>query len=190
MDEEMKLNAVSKYMPWKRAQVEAIKGENSLIFPLTRNEKREKSYRWIVEVAAIPVMFINKKGQPLINTPDEARKLFRVASVTGTPQGRMLDSWNIAKSVNVPGKQLFGLLAKDKVSAVYTGLMPALANWKKTGSTAELQYGKTLQVLPLWIAAGHNSPSVKSEDWKKALKKVRDSGFFKETYIRYFGREP
>jgi hypothetical protein len=175
-----------QFMPWKRAQHTTIKTPNSVIFPLTRSELREDHYRWIFKVFEVPVMFINKKGEPLINSINDTSDIRGIGVISGTPQEEYLKQQGISY-VSVSGNELYEKLAKGEFNVIYTAKPEALLAWKQGNYKYTLQYGKPLQTLPLWIAANKSSPLVDQKQWESALQATKDSGVFNQLRTKYFG---
>lgn len=177
------------FLPWKRAQHTAINTPNAVIFPLSRTPSREKHYRWICKVFDVPVMFINIRGEPVINSIADIKSVRGIGVITGTPQEEFLKQQGISY-VSVSGSELYGKLAEGKFSVIYTAKPEALLSWKQGGFKQSLQFGKPLQTLPLWIAANKDSPLVQRDEWVEALQASKDSGFFDSLRSRYFTAKP
>lgn len=189
MTKVMGLKPEVQFLPWKRAQLMTIKTPNAVIFPLTRTPSPEPNYRWICKVFDVPVMFINKQGKALINTPRQARQTRGIGVILGTPQEEQLKAFDVPY-VTFSGKQLFPALAKNQVAAIFTAQPEAVLGWRKAGYSDRLQFGKTLQVLPLWIATNKDSDKVQDAKWIRALDTVKESGFFNRMLKKYFDIEP
>lgn len=178
-----------QFLPWKRAQHTVINTANAIIFPLTRTDLREKNYRWICKIFDVPVMFINKDGSPVINSVGNAKKIRGIGVISGTPQEEYLRQQGVSY-VSVSGSELYEKLAKGDFNVIYSAKPEALLAWKQVQHTFNLQFGKPLQTLPLWIAANKTSPLVEREEWDKALQATKESGFFDKLKSKYFGIEP
>ncbi len=174
------------FYPWKRAQINTIKTPNTIIFPLTRTAARESQYNWVCKLFDVPVMFINKQGKPKINTINDARALKRIATVIGSAQGNKIKEFNLDDVIQVKGASLYSLLNAGRVDAIYSAQPEAIYAWKKEQHNGKLQYGATLQVLPLWIASSKDSPKIDNKKWIEALQKIKKSGFFDNKYNQYF----
>jgi len=188
MSKKLKIEPEIEFLPWIRAQSMAKHTQNSVIFPLTRTESREPNYKWICKIFDVPVMFINKKGNPVINTVEEANQLRKIGVIWGTPQEEKLKQLGVKPVARMKGKMLFEVLAKNVVDAIFTARPEAVIAWKQGGYKEEIQYGSTLQTLPLWIAANKNSDKIISSQWDEALKKLKTSGFFNLKFEKYYGK--
>lgn len=177
-----------KFLPWKRAQRMAISTPNAIIFPLTRSASRESKYRWVCKIFDVPVMFINKQGQPVINTAEQAKGVRGIGVILGTPQEEYLNALGLLY-VPLSGKQLYSSLANNSVKTVYSAKPEAMLAWKKGRYEQTLQFGQTLQTLPLWIAASKNSDQIDIDQWGKALEQVKASGYFDTMLTKYFGKQ-
>lgn len=187
MSKRIDISLKVNFLPWKRAQEMTIHSSNAVIFPLTRTEAREPNYRWVCKVFDVPVMFINKKGSPLINSVEDAQQLRKFAVIAGTPQEEQVKKWGLDKYASVKGKDLYQLLAEDKLQAIYTARPEAAYAWKNLGYKETLQYGATLQTLSLWIAASKESDKIDSDQWIAALEEIKKTGFYDKTFEKYFG---
>ncbi len=189
MTKVMGLKPKVQFLPWKRAQLMTIATPNAVIFPLTRTPSREPNYRWICKVFDVPVMFINKQGKALIDSPKQARQIRGIGVILGTPQEEQLKAFGVPY-VTFSGKQLFPALADNRVAAIFTAQPEAVLGWRKAGYSDRLQFGKTLQVLPLWIATNKDSDKVRDDEWIRALNTIKESGFFNRMLKKYFDIEP
>ncbi len=176
-----------QFYPWKRAQINTIKTPNAIIFPLTRTKKREKKYNWVCKLFDVPVMFINKHGQKIINSIEDARQLSKIASVIGSAQGDKVKSYNLKDVIQVKGAVIYNLLNTGRVDAIYTAQHEAVYAWRQQNYQAKLQFGTTLQVLPLWIASSKQSSEIDNKKWQLALERIKKSGFFDKKMKEYFG---
>ncbi|MFE8071094.1 transporter substrate-binding domain-containing protein [Marinobacteraceae bacterium S3BR75-40.1] len=186
MSSHLKIHTEVHFMPWNRAQAEASRTPNALIFPLARTEPRESLYLWLCQVFDVPVMFVTKKGQPVIDSFEQARSVRGIGVIIGTPQERMLEQQGVPH-VSFTGKELYQALADDHINALYTARPEAVFGWRRGGFEGDLQYGNTLQTLPLWIAAGKDSTWLNPRDWQAALNRVKESGFYQRKEQEYFG---
>lgn len=174
-----------RFLPWKRAQLMAMRTPNAMIFPLTRTDWRENHYRWVCKLFDVPVMFITKAGSPKIDTPQQAMKVRGIGVIIGTPQEAKLKTLGVTY-VAMPGSQLYDALETNQVSAIYTAKPEALLGWREAGYKDKLQFGDTLQVLPLWIAANRDSNAVDVHAWQAALREIKQSGYFDAMVQKYF----
>lgn len=187
MADIMHLEPTVHFLPWKRAQLMAMRTPNAMIFPLTRTNWRETHYLWVCKLFDVPVMFITKAGSPKIDTPQQAMKVRGIGVILGTPQEAKLKAFGVPY-IAMPGNQLYAALETNQVSAIYTAKPEALLGWREAGYEEKLQFGQTLQVLPLWIAANRESNVVDIRAWQAALKKIKESGYFDAMVKKYFER--
>lgn len=174
-----------KFLPWKRAQLTTTKTPNAVIFPLTRTSSREAHYQWVCKVFDVPVMFINKTGDPVINSIKDARGIRGIGVISGTPQEEYLKQEGLSY-VAVSGGELYEKLAKGDFNVVYTAKPEALLAWKQNKYQHRLQFGSPLQTLPLWIAANKLSPLINPKQWQKALETTKNNGIFNKLKLKYF----
>lgn len=189
MSKHLDISPDIQFYPWKRAQLNTIKTPNSIIFPLTRNKNRENNYNWVCKLFDVPVMFINKRGGKIINTIEDARQLRKVASVIGSAQGNKLKGYQLKDAIQVKGAVLYNLLNSGRVDAIYTAQPEAIYAWGQQNYEDKLQFGATLQVLPLWIASSKHSNHIDNKKWQQALDKIKKSGFFDKKLKEYFGKQ-
>ena len=187
MSQVMEIEPEIRFHPWKRAQMNAMETPNAFIFPLTRTKEREDKYHWVCKVFDVPVMFINKQGSKVINSLAQAKRLNDIGVILGTPQEAALAKIDPQKIVTVTAKNLVPMLAKGGVQAIYTARPEAVLAWKQGGYTGKLQYGATLQTLPLWIATSKTSDKADYAAWAAALEAVKRTGEFDRLFQQYFG---
>lgn len=187
MADQLNIEPDIHFMPWNRAQAEASNTPNGLIFPLARTAVREPQYLWLCRVFDIPVMFVTKEGAPVINSYQEARQFRGIGVIIGTPQERTLQEQGVPH-VRFTGSELYQALANDEIRALYTARPEAVYGWRQGGFDGKLQFGDTLQRLPLWIAAGRASDRLNPGNWQRALQSLKASGYFRSTEEKYFGR--
>jgi len=178
-----------KFLPWKRAQLTTTKTPNAVIFPLTRTSSREAHYQWVCKVFDVPVMFINKTGDPVINSIKDAKGIRGIGVISGTPQEEYLKQEGLSY-ISVSGGKLYKKLAQGEFNAIYTAKPEALLAWKQGNYNNKLQFGEPLQTLPLWIAANKTSPLVDRKQWESALQATKNNGIFDRLKSKYFATEP
>lgn len=176
-----------EFLPWKRAQHEAINKKNGVIFPLTRTKEREGKYKWICKVTDVPVMFVTKAGSNKIATLKEVKKLAKVGVISGTPQENDLLKKGFDNIASVPGDRVYDMLNIGNVDAIYAAWAEAIIAWRKNNYKTEVQGGETFLKLPLWIATGKDSPSIDIEKWERTLKELKKSGFYDKIFKKYYG---
>jgi|GEM_PF-3548716 len=188
MTKYMRISPKIEFLPWKRAQLMTINTPNAVIFPLTRSQSREKSYRWLCKIFDVPVMFINKEGDAPINTIEQAKEIRGIGVIRGTPQEEFLIKSGVPH-ITMTGKEIYSKLAANRIAAVFTAKPEAIFGWKKGNYKELLQFGNEFQTLPLWIATSKLSDQVITDKWNKALIQVKDSGFFDQMQVKYFGSQ-
>ena len=188
MTKYMRISPKIEFLPWKRAQLMTINTPNAVIFPLTRSQSREKNYRWLCKILEVPVMFINKEGDAPINTIEQAKDIRGIGVIRGTPQEEFLIK-NGVPHITMTGKEIYSKLAANRITAVFTAKPEAIFGWKKGNYKELLQFGNEFQTLPLWIATSKLSDQVITDKWNKALIQVKDSGFFDQMQVKYFGSQ-
>ena len=65
-----------KLYPWPRAYKMVLKDKNTLIYTITRNEEREKSFKWVGPIAprAIVIYKLKTRDDIKVNTLEDAKK--------------------------------------------------------------------------------------------------------------------
>ncbi len=185
MSRNMGVHPKIDFLPWKRAQYEAERTPNSVIFPLTRNETRETHYRWICKIFDVPVMFITKEGNPMVDTLEQARQLRKIAVIFGTPQAAKMDEFGLQNAAAMTGDVLYKALASGNADAIYGAKPEAVIGWRQGGYNGHLQFGKTFQTLPLWIATSKKSTAIDDQKWEAALEHLKKSGAFDKIMNKY-----
>lgn len=189
---------VVEFLPWRRVQLETIRSKNVVIFPLARTTERESKYKWLCKLFDIPIAFITKEDGPIIDSFKQASQLTKVGVPTGTPQEEQIKYISKKESINIQyasidNQSIYDWLAtSESNTAIYGGVPEAFTLWEQKGFSNQfgsLQHGKTLQTLSLWVATGHDSIGINSEDWKKAFNKVKASGFYSKVISKHFDSE-
>lgn len=184
---QLQLTANIKFLDWEQAQALTQREPNSLIFPLTQTEARKPKYQWIAKVFDVPVMFISLEGSPVIDRYEDASKAQLIGVIKGTPQEARLKVMNIYNVYAVSAAELYEGLASGQFNIIYGAKPEALYGWGQRAEDQALRFGETLQILPLWIAANHQSNLIRIDDWRLAIQRLRQSGEFGEIARRYFG---
>ena len=131
-------------------------------------------------------MFINKRSGKIINSFEDARHLSKIATVIGSAQGEQIKRYHLKDVTQVKGSVLYRLLNSGRVDAIYTAQPEAIYAWRQEKYQDKLQFGATLQVLPLWIASSKSSKSIDNKKWQQALEHIKQSGFFDRKLKEYF----
>lgn len=195
MAKHLDIQPTVEFLPWRRAQVETINSTNAIIFPLTRTQSREPNYKWLCKLFDVPVAFITRQGDPIVNSFEEAAKLRKFGVLEGTPQEERLNQimketgleFRIAR---LKSKEVYDFFANSTdLVALYGPVPEALNAWEVKGYTnklGNLQFGTPLQTLPLWVATGKKADAIKPQAWTEALNKVKASGEFDKILNKHF----
>lgn len=195
MTQYLDVKPVPEFLPWRRAQFETINSQDAVIFPLTRTASRESHYKWLCKLFDVPVAFITRRGGPSINSYADAAKLKKIGVLLGTPQEERLNqimadtglSLNIARLRSVSAYDFFA--NSENIVALYGPIPEAMKVWEQKGYQAQLgtlQFGKPLQVLPLWVAAGKKAHTIEAKAWSQALEHVKATGRFEQLLDKHF----
>ena len=187
MTEVLKVHPVIEFHAWGKAQELAADTPNTIIFPLARTAAREPRYLWIVKVFDVRTVFINRKGDPVIETLDQAKKLDKIGVIEATPYQDRLRELGFDNIVPMPSTDLQSAFYNHEVDAVCTPFSEFAFAWKKAGYTIPLQSGVLLQTAPLWIAASKKSDAINVDEWIEAFEIVQQEGKFDLLFERYFG---
>ena len=174
-----------EYLPWKRAQSEAQKKPNTMIFAIGRTEKREPSYRWITNLTEAGTVFVSM-DRP-IDSYDEARSLSLISVLANTPRDRLLKAKNFTNYRTVQESKLaVRILDGGRADAWLTLDARAKYLFKREGKDpSKLVLGKPLSVLGLWLASNPSFDDAVAEKLKAAMDSIRADGTYDKILARY-----
>jgi polar amino acid transport system substrate-binding protein len=146
-----------EFFPWARAIQTASQQPRVLILPLTRTPERETQYQWLLKLYVQHFVFINRAGQPPVQSLERARGL-RVIVLRGSPNlGQLLrhglDEGRIHQASSV--EDMLRALERGHVDAIYGGDVINLDKVRSSGrNPARFQVGLELDSGEIWLAAG------------------------------------
>lgn len=119
-----------QFLPWPRAQRQALTRANKVIFPVTRISARETRYSWLIDVVPMELVFITKTGHKL--SLDEARKLRWISVQQDTPFDHFLreNGFRNLSPSPLAAKNHVKLLASGRVDAWFTARVLAYEGLK------------------------------------------------------------
>ncbi len=190
MTKRAKIDVTIKYWPWKRSQYIAQKKKNTLIFGITRTERREPHYAWLVNLLDTEKVFVSTSKK--VDSLQDARKLRQITVRFATPfehqlKGSGFKNYVITHSEEDNVKNL----RAGKVDAWMTLSHRAAYMWKVMGHDPKsLKIGKPVSKSSLYLA-GHlslkNNTELKSK-LQLAYNSMIKDGTFNKLHEKYFGR--
>lgn len=183
---ELDLLITPNFLPWKKAQWQVRLTPNGLIFPLARTSDREEFYRWICPILDVPLNFITRHANQVIDSYEEAREVKAIGVIHGSPQETQLIEAGIPVRA-MPAQDLYLALNRGEIQHMYGARPEAVYGWEHTGGSGDLYFSKPLSSLTLWLAASKDSPAIDAEQWCAALKRVKSRPPHAGVLERYFG---
>ncbi len=173
-----------EYLPWKRAQAEALAQPDLLLFGATRNAARENKYSWVVKLLDVERVFVTT-GAP-VNSFAEAETLGAIGA--RSVYAKELDEmgWGNVEMASTDQANLRKLQA-GRVDAIYGLARRSMFEWQQLGYPAsDLTVGGTVKTSEIWLAAHPDYPKATAEKLAAALAAVQANGTYDALYDKYF----
>lgn len=181
-----------EFFPWARAIQTASQQPRVLILPLTRTPEREAQYQWLIKLYVQHFVFINRVGQPAVQSLEQARGL-RVTVLRGSPNpGQLLrqgfDESRIHPASSV--EDMLRALERGHVDAIYGGDVINLDKVRNSGrDPARFQVGMELDAGEIWLAAGSGIEPAERQRLQQAQQSMLRDGTV-ERLFRAYGLRP
>lgn len=175
------------FLPWARAIKRLNTEKNLLICPLTRNERRETLYQWILPVFNYKLVAITNNPNIPVNEP--VMKTLAGCALRESPAGKKLKSMNLKKSFLL-GKedQCFKMLHSGRVDLVVAhGISTALYSYKINNFDAnEIITLIEFELKSIYLAGSKDSFSSKYvEKLTESMDSMRTDGTYSEILKKY-----
>lgn len=173
---------------WKNAYNMAILHPNVVLFSVERTPEREKLFHWVGPVGKNSAILFAKKGSGIrIDTLEEARKIKAIATTTDwfSEQYLKREGFTNLVSSKDPADNIRQLMAGKVQLSVFTDLTaPEIV--KNAGySMDDLEPVYTLSQTYFYIAISKDTSPEVVEQWRRALKKIKEDGTFQKIYRSY-----
>jgi polar amino acid transport system substrate-binding protein len=169
-----------RILPFQRAIMALDQG--GTIYPaLLRTPQRETRYIWIGEVFSDRAVFMTRRGSPVVNGLEVARRLGQINVMRGSELHGMLQSFGLTdiESSNSEA-DIARLLRAGRIDGWFTPRAVGRATWKMLAfDPADLQDGETFALLPFWIAASANLPAETVTRLRAAYRSLRNDGRYR-----------
>ncbi len=173
---------------WKNGYNMALLHPNVVLFSAERTPEREEKFHWVGPVGKNSAMLFAKKGSGTrVENLEDARKIRAIATTTEWFSEQYLKRMGFTNLVSSkdPAENLRQLMDGEVELAVFTDLtIPEIV--KKSGYTmADLEPVLTLSETYFYIALSKGTPLERVEEWRSALKKMKEDGRFETIYRSY-----
>lgn len=188
---ELSIETEINVMRWSSAYRRAQRRPNVLIYSIGRTPEREDDFHWIGVVAPFDIYFysLSKRTDIIINNINDLKK-YTIGVVRNDMRHQYLNEIGGFKIITYRGTlDIFDALIEEKID-----LMPVaelnfpyivehannyMKNFKKVFFLEELSKDG------LYMAFSKNTDLNIVEDFKKALKKIKEDGLYEEIIRKY-----
>jgi len=174
-----------EYLPWRRAQDMAQSEPGTLIFGITRNEKREPLYQWVSHLLTNETVFISNDAP--INSLEEAAALDDVGAFAVRYARLEALGWTNVQEANPLSN--YKKLAAGRLDAVWTLASRAAFYWNQEQGldVSQLVIGEPTSNAELWLAAHPDFPSEDAARLVAAYDEIVADGTYEALHQQYFG---
>jgi polar amino acid transport system substrate-binding protein len=173
------------FLPWQRAQLEALGRNDVLIIPFTRTPSREAQYQWIAPVLEFHTVLVTLTQPPA--SVDEARTRV-VGYVRGTSFKDEVDHAGFLYVEETDDDVTNARkLKRGRIGAWITTDLMARGVYRQAGfDPTELKYGPTLGPVKVsWVAASREFPKEVAKRISDAIEQMRVDGSYQAIVKRY-----
>jgi len=173
------------FLPWQRAQLEALGRNDVLIIPFTRTPSREAQYQWIAPVLEFHTVLVTLTQPPA--SIEEARTRV-VGYVRGTSFKDEVEHAEFPYVEETDDDVTNARkLKRGRIGAWITTDLMARGVYRQAGfDPAELRYGPTLGPVKVsWVAASQEFPKDVARRISDAIEQMRADGSYQAIVKRY-----
>lgn len=166
-----------RILPFQRA-VLALDQGNTLYPALLRTPQREGRYIWIGEVFADRAVFFTRRGEPVVNRLDVARRFERITVMRGSELQSMLQSFGI-NEIEPTNSEIDNarLLQAGRTEVWFALKAVGRATWTELGfAPGDLQSGDTFATMPFWITVSPSTDDATVAKLRAAYQAMRKDG--------------
>ena len=173
------------FLPWQRAQLEALGRNDVLIIPFTRTPSREAQYQWVAPVLEFHTVLVTLTPPP--SSIEDARTRV-VGYVRGTSFKDEVEHAGFPyveeSDDDVTNAKK---LKRGRIGAWITTDLMARGVYRQAGfDPAELMYGPTLGPVKVsWVAASREFPKDVARRIAAAIEQMRADGSYQAIVKRY-----
>jgi polar amino acid transport system substrate-binding protein len=175
----------TEFLPWKRAQDEALSNNDVIIAPFAKTPEREPKYQWISLIFKSPYGFISLKP-PAVDSFADALKLDSVGVSAGTNYEEMLRQNGFGGKIQPSNTENNARkIVAGRIDAWYDGFIYAADVYKKIGESTPLLYGKPIGFADNYIASSPQFPKPLADKLNAAITSMREDGTFAKLQAKY-----
>jgi polar amino acid transport system substrate-binding protein len=178
-----------RFLPWARAQSEAMQNPRTVIIGLARTSGREAQFKWIAELEVSKIVFFTVKPAPAVKSLSEAKSLKEVTVRANTPFQSILNENGVERVSVVQGEhQNVIKLQSRRVDAWLTYELRGIFAWTAAGfEPADLVIGPPISEEKVFLAGSVGFPDEVAVKLQTALSELRADGSYDRIFGRYFG---
>ncbi len=189
---ELNIEADIKVLPWQRAYTNAQRNKNTLLFTLTRTQKREKLFKWVGPIAPREIYLWKLKDRTNIKVENlEDVKKYVVGSIKGDAGEKQLLDMGFIENKNVipffDQKNIYRMIYMQRIDFTYDLEISVIFSLKKAGLDPN-KIEKSLLLssgLEYYYGFNPNTSDLIVEEFRKALQKIKDNGIFHKIANKY-----
>lgn len=173
---------------WKNAYNMALLHPNVVLFSAERTPEREKLFHWVGPVGKNSAIFFAKKGSGIhLNTLEEARKIKAIATTTDwfSEQYLKREGFTNLVSSKDPADNVRQLMDGEVQLAVFTDITVTEIVKNAGYRMDDLEPVYTVSQTYFYIALSRGTSPEVVEQWRSALKGLKQDGTFKKIYGTY-----
>ncbi len=170
-------------VPWVRAMKETEQNNDQILFPISRNKKRENRFTWITLIKEID-MCIATNGAS-INTIDEAKKLKRVVVWRGTSAHSFVKDEGFNHIITVSKIQRIIQLLKTSTDIGWYYICEEAQSYLDPSTTKiKIKLGKPIAKETQWLAGGkHFKQTLDVKKFIAAIVGLKKEGFYEKLIL-------
>ncbi|KAB8033543.1 substrate-binding periplasmic protein [Fluviispira multicolorata] len=169
------------WLPWKRAQLEALLNTDkaTFILPLTRNNERESKYNWVSHLYNNDTTFFRLKGKSAINDLKSAKNL-KTGVLNGSSYEITLKEAQLSYETSTLDETNVKKLILKKIDAWYTDKLSGMTSFKINNINLEhISYGRTIDSEKIYIATAKSTPQALVKTLRNAIEEFKKSDEYK-----------
>lgn len=187
---ELNIEAKINVLPWSRALDRSKRGENVLIYSISRIPEREIHYKWVGVIASIDFyLFALKEREDItINKLNDAKN-YHIAVALGDAQEHFFSRHNFPNLHRVPShEQAMKMLIKGRIDlwpiSDFSGYYYLNKNNLKSNRIRKV-YKLNEKSDVMYMAFGTKTSDEVVEKFRTALEKIKKNGIYDEILRKY-----
>jgi len=174
-------------VPWARAYKLATTGPNVGLFATTRTEEREKLFKWVGPISATTAHFYSRKGAPIYDTLEQARRAERILIPREWYLQQMLRGLGFTNIHGVATPvEAVKMLAAGRATVMALDDVTLADTLNATGvSAADIQSGGTITQAIQYIAFSRDTPDELVQLFQRTLDTMKADGTYDRIYTKW-----